>query len=609
MMYIALFVILIGLLDAALYFLISLPDARKENKRLAAALSEQKTKYNHYLKEWTTYANALTAAMSEQKTKYDHYLKEWITYAKALKAVNQRLAKYEGIADADSKAVDLLRQAQSALDTANSQVGFVTSEAQQKARQTLEATQQEATTLMAQARQEGKILKDDARTLLDNATLKAKMIFDDATKRAEEIAGSAYNAMKNADLYERTTKAMKNIIEGYGDQYLIPAHSLLDDLAEDFGHTQAGVELKKAREAAKAMIRTGTAATCLYVETNRRDTAINFVLDAFNGKVDSILSRVRHDNAGTLDQEIRDAFTLVNFNGKAFREACITEQYLAARLEELKWAAVAQQLRIEEREEQRRIKEQMREEEKARQEYERAMREATRDEEALRKAMEKAQQQVEQATAEQKAKYEQQLQELAQKLKEAEERNQRALSMAQQTKQGHVYIISNVGSFGDNVYKIGLTRRLEPLDRVRELGDSSVPFEFDVHAMIFSEDAPALESRLHNHFVMMQMNKVNHRKEFFKVDVAHVREEIEKLGLTAKWTMTAESREYRESLAIEKAIQESPAKREAWIRRQLEMVPFDDLVSEVVNNETETTAKAPNNTPESIVAPHVEGSV
>jgi hypothetical protein len=99
------------------------------------------------------------------------------------------------------------------------------------------------------------------------------------------------------------------------------------------------------------------------------------------------------------------------------------------------------------------------------------MRDAAKEEDLVRKAMEKAQQQMQQASAEQRIKFEMQLLELEEKLKLAEERNQRALSMAQQTKRGHVYIISNIGSFGENVYKIGLTRRLEPLDRVRELGD------------------------------------------------------------------------------------------------------------------------------------------
>ena len=169
----------------------------------------------------------------------------------------------------------------------------------------------------------------------------------------------------------------------------------------------------------------------------------------------------------------------------------------------------------------------------------------------------------------QRAKYEAQLAELAQKLQAAEEKNQRALSMAQQTKRGHVYVISNIGSFGEDVFKIGLTRRLEPLDRVRELGDASVPFEFDVHAMIQSDDAPALEHSLHRHFMASQMNKVNPRKEFFRVNVKSVREEIEKLGIQAAWTMKAAAAHYRESLAIDKAIRENPASYQAWVNKQL----------------------------------------
>jgi phage-related minor tail protein len=226
---------------------------------------------------------------------------------------------------------------------------------------------------------------------------------------------------------------------------------------------------------------------------------------------------------------------------------------------------------LDEREEQKRIKEQIREEEKARKEYERAIREAAKEEETLKKAMEKARMQIEQATAEQRDKYEQQLRDLEERLRVAEERNQRAISMAQQTRRGHVYIISNVGSFGENVYKIGLTRRLEPLDRIRELGDSSVPFEFDVHALVFSEDAPALENRLHKHFVMTQVNKVNPRKEFFRIDLKHVREEVEKFGLSVKWTIAAQAREYRETLALEKAIAENPAMKESWVKGQLQI--------------------------------------
>lgn len=490
-----------------------------------------------------------------------------------LETENARLSKWQVVEDAQGKANELLGTARNTLDSAKREAAELRSTSEAQAKNEIDNAKKQAETITTEARQAAKQLRDESKATLDSVTVEAGRILESARKRAEEVAGSAYEAMNNAKQYEQTAKAMKNIIEGYGDEYIVPGHSLLDDLAEEFGHAEAGHELKKARERTKLMVKNGTAATCEYVEATRRDTAIDFVIDAFNGKVDSIVSRVRHDNIGKLGQEIKDAFTLVNFNGKAFRDAKINDEYLASRLEELKWAATVQQLKLDEKEEQRRAREQIREEEKARREFERAIREAEKEEETLRKAMEKVQAQLGQASDEQKAKFEKQVAELTERLRVAEEKSQRALSMAQQTKRGYVYIISNVGSLGESVFKIGVTRRLEPLDRIRELGDSSVPFEFDVHAMIFSEDAPALENQLHKHFVDMQMNKVNYRKEFFKVDIAHVREEVEKLGLTAKWTMKAMASEYHESIAIERAIKEDPSKREAWLKKQLELEP------------------------------------
>jgi hypothetical protein len=161
------------------------------------------------------------------------------------------------------------------------------------------------------------------------------------------------------------------------------------------------------------------------------------------------------------------------------------------------------------------------------------------------------------ANEEQRKEFEAQLSDLENKLEEAEERGQRALSMAQQTRRGHVYVISNIGSFGENVFKIGMTRRLEPLDRVKELGDASVPFSFDVHAMLYSEDAPALEKELHRRFNRESVNKVNHRKEFFRTSLAEIKQMVEQQNVTeVHWTMKAEAAEYRESLAIEASQQE-----------------------------------------------------
>lgn len=172
----------------------------------------------------------------------------------------------------------------------------------------------------------------------------------------------------------------------------------------------------------------------------------------------------------------------------------------------------------------------------------------------LQKAMKDAEAHLATAAVDEKSKYESQLAILHQKLAEAEERGQRVLSMAQQTKQGHVYIISNVGSFGENIFKIGLTRRLEPLDRVKELGDASVPFSFDVHAMIHSDNAPKLEKDLHKIFKLNQVNKINPRKEFFKVPLTSIKDKVVELNLSSEihWTMKAEALQYRESMQIAK---------------------------------------------------------
>lgn len=406
----------------------------------------------------------------------------------------------------------------------------------------------------------------------DKVIKEAEGIIKNARTQAEEIAGNALKAVENAKHYEQTVKALKNIIKGYGDEYIIPNKSLLDELAEEFTHKEAGIELKDARQKTKRMIKNGIAAACDYVEPHRKGTAVRFILDAFNGKVDSTLSKAKHDNFGKLNQEILDAFSLVNYNGEAFRNARILPGYRDVRVSELEWAVKTNELKLQAREEQRRIKEVMREEEKARKEYEKAIKQAEKEEKILQSAMEKARKELESANDEQRLEFEQKLADLQQQLEEAEAKNQRALSMAQQTRRGHVYVISNVGSFGEGVFKIGLTRRLEPLDRVKELGGASVPFAFDVHAMIHSEDAPTLENELHRIFMNEQVNKMNSRKEFFRVGITQIRNVVEKIGLEAHWTMASEAQEYRESLALEAVMKDSDEQKNAQEQKEYELV-------------------------------------
>lgn len=397
--------------------------------------------------------------------------------------------------------------------------------------------------------------KEQAEASLNSALKKADEIISNAEIKATEIAGSAIEAKRNAEEYKRIASAMKNVIKGYGNAYLIPNVSLLDDLAEEFSHTDAGNSLKEAKAYTKFLIKEDKAATCDYVEAERKETAVRFVTDAFNGKVDSIMSKVKHDNYGTMKKQIEDAFDLVNKNGKAFRNARITDEYLLSRLEELNWAVKTNELKKLEQEEQREIREQMREEERARREYEKAIAEAEKEEKMLQKAMAEARKHLESASQDERARYEQQLADLQEKLTVAEEKNQRAISMAQQTRAGHVYVISNVGSFGEDVFKIGMTRRLEPMDRVTELGDASVPFSFDVHAMIYSENAPTLEKTLHKMFADNQINKINPRKEFFNLGVSEIKKAVENMEINVHWTMVAEAREYHESKALKHPVE------------------------------------------------------
>ncbi|MBI1190741.1 MAG: DUF4041 domain-containing protein [Tepidisphaera sp.] len=507
-------------------------------------------------------ANAALAyrAASEQKI---HALQEEL----------KRLEPWSSVADADEYAKRVTGEANETLERARREAAELVASAQRESDAMRAEAKSQAANDSAETLRRAAETRTAAQTALTTATTRAAQIVAEAERKAQETAGKAMDAVRNAEAYERTARAMKRLIEGYGDEYLVPPASLLDDLAAEFGHKDAGEQLAMARELTRSMVKSGQAARCEYVSDGRREGAERFVLDAFNGKVDSILSRTKHDNYGKLAQEIRDAFAVVNLGGEAFRKARIMEAYLDARLSELKWGAVVQELKRQEQEEQRRVREQIREEEKARREFERAIRDAAKEEEIIRKAMAKAQAQIEEASAEQRVKYEAQLAELTQRLGEAEARNQRALSMAQQTRRGHVYIISNVGSFGEDVYKIGLTRRLEPMDRIRELGDASVPFDFDVHAIILSDDAPALETKLHKHFLLRQVNKVNHRKEFFRAALSDIRSEIESLGVEARWTMLSEAKEFRESQAIERAIEKDPVARDAWLNRQLTLEP------------------------------------
>lgn len=273
------------------------------------------------------------------------------------------------------------------------------------------------------------------------------------------------------------------------------------------------------------------------------------MLRAFNGECDNFISNVDWNNVMNMEERIDSSFKAIN---KIYLEQgiYINPLYKNLKEKELRLVFEYKNKKYKEREEQREIRAQMREEERARKEIEAAIAKAKKEEETYQKALAKAHEEILHLEGEKQKKMQQRIEELEARVAEVEQNKERALSMAQQTKRGHVYIISNIGSFGENVYKIGMTRRLDPLDRVRELGDASVPFPFDVHAIIFSENAPALEAELHKQFENNRVNKVNPKKEFFNVSLAEIEEVVHRNNATIEFTEIAEARDYRESKAI-----------------------------------------------------------
>lgn len=469
------------------------------------------------------------------------------------------VARYSELEDKYSPITNMELHTQRLLDDTHEEVNSIKKESERLIAITeneLDKLKTDTKELNYQARQKVQDSKTKATEIEGTARVEAERIIEFANKQAEEIAGDAYEAKQKADSYDAAIRAMRNTIEGYKNEYIIPNHSVLDDLADEYSHKEAGEALKATRKLVRSMVKEGHAGACDYVENLRKTYAIHFAVDAFNGKVDSALAKVKHDNYGKIEQEIIDAFALVNHNGQPFRSARINQEYLDVRLTELKWAVATFELRKIEKAEQAEIKAQIREEEKVIREIEKARVAAEKEERLIQKTLQKVRKELAQASDEQKAQYEAQLAELEGKLQEAEDKGQRALSMAQQTRRGHVYVISNIGSFGEDVFKVGMTRRLEPLDRVKELGDASVPFSFDVHAMIYSDDAPTLEKALHKQFKDHAVNKTNSRKEFFRTSIASIKETVESHGVNeVRWTMKAEAAEYRESLSIEEAMQ------------------------------------------------------
>ncbi|MCW0953045.1 DUF4041 domain-containing protein [Weissella ceti] len=313
-------------------------------------------------------------------------------------------------------------------------------------------------------------------------------------------------------------------------------------------------ELKKLRDEAKDMIsKTKSAAIIVDPMTLNgsasqgramQNALIKSAIRGFNGEADALLTKITVSNVGAKQKALEKAFEQLN---KLYsrNSIAITQSYFLLKFKELQLAAEYELEKQREKDILREQREKEREEKKLIAEMAARRKEIQKDKTHYAKMIEALQRKAETNSSEE---LQQQISDYKEKITVLEETETDLDYREGHASAGYVYIISNIGSFGENVFKIGVTRRLDPIERIKELGSASVPFQFDVHAMIFSEDAFALETNLHNKFAKRKVNKVNSRKEYFEIELSEIKEYLEKLeNVSVEFIDTAEAFEYTES--------------------------------------------------------------
>lgn len=397
-----------------------------------------------------------------------------------------------------------------------------------------------------------------------------------APERRERLAAEIATQQKTLNLFGDITamtvekdklqiaiKELKKRIVSFEEEELFQSFGFykpLYDCADSAAYRQL---LSKIRDRQKEMVKARTALRTESAFSIENDKAggkkvtknlEKLILRAFNGECDAIVDKVTFSNLDAITARITKAYQDMN-------DLCqivgisISQAYLHAKIEELHVCYEYQRKTKDEREEQRKIREEMREQARLMKEIEDARKKIEKEETHFNQVIAELQARMEAAATTEKAQYEAKLREYQEQLAAVKKDKEEVAFREQSTRAGYVYIISNIGSFGENAYKIGVTRRLDPQERIDELGDASVPFEFDVHAMIFSEDAPALENALHAHFADRAINKVNSRKEFFRVSLDEIEEVVRTHhNKVVEFTSIAKAEDYRLTLAKEKAL-------------------------------------------------------
>lgn len=429
-------------------------------------------------------------------------------------------------------------------------------------RQAEEAASQKRSALITAVRQTEEALEQKKRELQEVEQRTNDLVALEA--RASDIASSLKEDTTKRDVLREELEALEDNLQDLKSE--LDLYTRIEDFVgfgifetPEYLHEMPEryeAEIRRVRERQRELIMNGEAVELAEdIEINgssKTGSAVlsgqaKLILRAFNIECDILIEKL---NPGNFDRTLERIEKVAEGLEKTSVSLAtgITLPFIDLKFEECRLVYEYKLKKAEKDEEQRLIREQMREEQKAIREYQKAIADAEKEERIYRDLLEKARQKLQTVHQDEKGELEARILVLEAQLKEAEAKEERAKSMAEQTRRGHVYVISNIGSFGEEVYKIGLTRRLDPLDRIRELGDASVPFLFDVHAIIFSEDAPALEAALHQRFHHARVNAVNRRKEFFNVSLDEIRSAaMELAGDEIDFRTTVAADEYYET--------------------------------------------------------------
>ncbi|MCD7904730.1 MAG: DUF4041 domain-containing protein [Clostridiales bacterium] len=279
---------------------------------------------------------------------------------------------------------------------------------------------------------------------------------------------------------------------------------------------------------------------------------IKQIIRTFNNECEVLIDKVKYNNIDSFEKRIVKSYEDLNKLNSAMNIR-INPAYLELKLQELHLAHEYACKKQEEKELEKERRAEMREAAKLERELVEERKKIEKEQHHYQKALDSILVKMRTASEDDKAELVAKKEELEKHLEGVEQSIVNLDYRENNQKAGYVYVISNIGAFGKDVYKIGMTRRLDPMERVYELGDASVPFNFDVHAMIFSDDAPALEAALHRAFENKKVNMINTRREFFNVTLEEIEEVVKAhFDKTVDFVKEPPAEQYRESLLLKK---------------------------------------------------------